>query len=376
MDLNNLFSFKCNKCSATFTTKWSLNRHVQHMHDNYKYTCNICFSQFSRLYTLNHHIKLGKCKLDLGKNPIVQVTPLGPVSLPQISGHEKVSEWLEPTNPAKKSRMDTGVATPSTSTGVRGSQPPITTKPLRTAKAQNRAMAAVAMNPTDSSWNRRDVFNPGLPLFHANQQVSRFGSQVPETNPPSHCPPTEGVEVQGPSHQREPDSPHASHSCTTVAAHPPTGNTSSSDLSIWAERLMANLGEPEGPDRTPGSSASPASTNDIIKDLLLSDDSSSLPEVLCKTAPDKESSPSASGTTISESPSDEYRALPGTGANSLTGPGDQPTTLSQAVLAIGCDLEKLVALNNKVHPQNQLEFLHEIHQRFHNFMAPYLLYHK
>ena len=78
----------------------------------------------------------GKCKLDLGKNPIINVTPLG--NLPQVSGSDKVAEWLDPTSePANKvRRMDNRETTPSTPTRARVSQPPITPKPLKTARGQ------------------------------------------------------------------------------------------------------------------------------------------------------------------------------------------------------------------------------------------------
>ena len=44
----------------------------------------------------------GKCKLDLGKNPIIQVTPLG--SLPQVTSQGKVEAWLHPAEPETKKK--------------------------------------------------------------------------------------------------------------------------------------------------------------------------------------------------------------------------------------------------------------------------------
>ena len=178
----------------------------------------------------------GKCKLDLGKNPIIQVTPLG--RLPQVTSQDKVAAWLQPAEPEANRRMDTGEATPSTSTGVRANLPPITSKPLRTARAQIRAMAATAVTPNDSIWNRRNVFNPGLPLGHAQQKpVSGISVQDDFSSPPpSPRPNSVGVVDKGPSPPpRDLDSPHSTVSRTTILAQPLSLAPSSSDLSLRAQ---------------------------------------------------------------------------------------------------------------------------------------------
>ena len=321
----------------------------------------------------------GKCKLDFNKNPIIKVTPLG--NLPQVSGHEKVTEWLDPTSQSgqKKRRMDNREISPSTSTGLRANQPSITPKPLRTARAQIRAMATVATIPQDGSWKRREFFNPGLTATDEHQQRSTFVTQVPHDTPPtspSHHSPPVGVEVQGPSQLRDLDSPHSHTSRTTILAQPLSQAPSSSDLSLWAERLLSNLGEPEGPSRAPGSSTSSRSSHDLMKDLLLSDDSSSLPEVFRKPEEPAAIDPSGSETTISDDNlSYQHRPTPTTLADPSTCKKDRPNTLHQAITDIGSDLETLVALNRSVQPPDQLLFLEGIHARFQSYLAPYKLYH-
>ena len=321
----------------------------------------------------------GKCKLDLGKNPIIQVTPLG--NLPQVNGLEKVAEWLEPTGqPANKTRrMDTREITPSTSSGVRATQPSITPKPIKTARAQIRAMASTATKPMDGRWNHRQFFNPSLPSNHDRQQPFSLGNTVPNDDLSisslSHRSLQEGVVAQGPSEPRALDSPHSHTSRTTILAQPLSQAPSSSDLSKWAELLTANLGEPEGPSRAPGSSVSARSSNDLIKDLMLSDDSSSLPDMLHTTEEQTVDSQSESGTTVSDSASYQYRPTPTTLADPSTSLIDRPKTLSQAISDIGSDLETLVSLNKSVQPPDQLQFLEQIHTRFQSYLAPYTLYH-
>ena len=138
---------------------------------------------------------------------------------------------------------------------------------------------------------------------------------------------------------------------------------------------MANLGELEGPSRAPGSSVSGVSSHGLMKDLLLSDSSSDLPDVLTNKKEDTPISRHASDSTISNIyPPD--RVVPsntGDGGDSQSG---QPRTLHQAITDIGTDLEDLVSLNASVQPPDQVAFLEEVHKQFRNFLAPYLLYHK
>ena len=187
MDSKNLFIFKCDTCEETFTKKYSLQRHIQTMHDHHKFTCDICYTQFSRLYIMNNHKKMGKCKLNIGNNPIVSVTPLGMVNSLPPNGENKVSGWLQTeTNQPQQTgdRMDTEENLPSTSTGIRSARPTITLPQRKMARAQIRAMSTTAVRPNDEQWKKRIKFNPGLPQFHEDQQLKDFGNTAPRVIPP------------------------------------------------------------------------------------------------------------------------------------------------------------------------------------------------
>ena len=172
------FPFTCKFCSQTFSKAWNRDRHVQTMHDNYKYTCDICYSQFTRLYSLNNHKKHGNCKLDLVKNPIVTVTPLG--LLPNASSSDVVNSWLQPKpTPTPTARMETGSEQPSTSY-TQEARPSTSTTLPRTlgARQQIRKQAATAIPPSDSDWKHRLNFSLNLPAGHQNQLPPRSGKPL------------------------------------------------------------------------------------------------------------------------------------------------------------------------------------------------------
>ena len=100
---------------------------------------------------------------------------------------------------------------------------------------------------------------------------------------------------------------------------------------------MANLGEPEGLSRALGSSGSAISSQGLIKDLLVSDSSSDLPELLSKSKEDKPTASSSSDSTTSDV-YPQHRAPPSTGIDS-DGQSRQPRTLHQVILDIETDLE-------------------------------------
>ena len=373
MDTEKLFGFQCDICNETYTKKYSLQRHIQTSHDNYKFTCDICYTQFSRLYSLNNHKKAGKCKLDLGKNPIVSVTPLGPV-LPQIPGTSKVDGWLEnfstPPTQTKQGMDIIGEETRPTP-GARPPRPTITLPPRKTARAQIRAMASTAIPPTDESWNFRKVFNPGLPLDHAQQHMGDLGSAAMENN-------TRPLILPEPARETTTSPPwdlldHLANteSRTTLLANP-FSQGSETNLSLMAEAINKAIGDDTDVTMTP-CLESGDQTVDLNQDLHLSNSSEA--DSLSIQEPTRMDPPSASpsdSTLSSWTPTTRVTPRMLKDVDSVTHP---PQTLHEGIMRIGADLETLVNLNKKVAPSNQLDVLHQIHNDLMGLMAPYRLYH-
>ncbi|NVM31505.1 MAG: hypothetical protein HWN65_21885 [Candidatus Helarchaeota archaeon] len=49
--------FVCNKCQKAYTTKRSLERHIESEHQKIKYACDFCDKTYSRKDKLREHIK-------------------------------------------------------------------------------------------------------------------------------------------------------------------------------------------------------------------------------------------------------------------------------------------------------------------------------
>ena len=376
MDINQLFSFTCDQCNATFTKKCSLQRHISHMHDQYKFTCDICYSQFSRLYSLNNHKKGGKCKLDIGKNPIVSVTPLGNISLPQIDGTTRVSGWLEDTStplPTSTTGVDTRESTPSTSSGKRSALPSTTLPRKKTARAQIRAMASTAVNPKADVWNRRINFNPSLPADHLQQKVTSVDRQMPgDTLLRPVSLPQPALDNQTPTTLVDLDIPHKSDSRTTLLANPLSQVSSLTNLSELAEAINLAIEGGEGVTPTSEPKSGPHLW-DLNDDLYLSDSTSASSDHI----PPPLDVGLASGSCSDSNLSQVTTTLQVTPSTLEASPGGihPPQTLHQSIMLLGNDLQDLVSLNKKVTPSNQLDVLWGIHTQLNNLMAPYRLYH-
>ena len=151
MDQKKIFPYQCNLFSLTFSKQWNKDRHMQTMHDKSKYSCDVCFTEFTRLHALNNHRKAGRCKLDLHRNPIIQVTPL--LMIPSTSSQEKVNNWLNPDPvPPKIQRMDIVCEQPSTSTTMDpGPSTPITPVKIKGARKQLLTKQPLPFHPRTSS---------------------------------------------------------------------------------------------------------------------------------------------------------------------------------------------------------------------------------
>lgn len=385
MDTNRLFPFKCEICDLSFTKLCSKERHVQTMHDRYKYTCDICFTQFTRMYALNNHKKAGRCKLDLQKNPIVQVTPLG--ILPSTSTTQKVNTWLNPCPvPTKQPRLGKMDERPSSSNKMDVRPSTSGTPATKGARKQLQIQAATALPPKDEQWNLRVPFSLHLPGNHQDQRplgdLPASNQQRKETRSPLSLPlPAFALRSPTPTY---PDTltdtvGDGDDSVFSGSTEPAGTPASSTDTHTWDQlaaevlRGMEAGGEANPP---PSGSPSPAPSPLLHQDLALSEDTSSIPDSASHlsgpTAP-----PTRTESTTSSSTGDNevtQHLLPGTSWR------DQdlsaPANLTEAVDTIKKDLHTLMALNSKVAPRDQMALLCELHGRLQGFMAPYLLYHK
>ena len=257
--------------------------------------------------------------------------------------------------------------------GARPPRPTITLPTRKTAKAQIRAMASTAIEPTNEEWNFRRVFNPGLPLDHAQQHMGDLGNKAEEKNTPNplilplmpqesaESPPWEPLDYLANTESR-----------TTLIANP-LSQASDTNLSLMAEAINRAIEDEPGTSMAPG--ALPGHQPiDLNQDLYLTDSDTSS-ESMDVPTPLETNPPlaSPSDSTLS-SLTPPTRVTPG---SLLDGHADSspPQTLHEGVMRIGADLEQLVNLNKKVTPQDQLEVLWKIHHDLVDFMAPYRLYH-
>ena len=347
------------------------------MHDQYKFTCDICYSQFSRLYSLTNHKKMGNCKLDIGKNPIISVTPLGNMSLPQLTTTTKVNGWLNhdlstPQNPPAV--VDTREAQPSTSTGKRSVLPPTNLPKRKTARAQMRAMASTAIIPDSAEWKPRNFFNPSLPADHDKQKIMAFGGPVQGFESPSPGRlPSPFEDTQDPTPLEDLDVPHGTPSRTTLLVNPINQAFSDTNLSDMAAIINKAIGGDEDTTMASEPQMGPHSV-DLNQDLYLSDSTSSSSSANILSLQNDQAAPSTISDSNQSSEGAELMLTPGMLGSDLSGT-NPPQTLHQAILLLGKDMEQLVTLNSKVTPSNQLDVLWGIHTKLQNLMAPYRLYH-
>ena len=152
--------------------------------------------------------------------------------------------------------------------GARPPRPTITLPTRKTAKAQIRAMASTAIEPTNEEWNFRKVFNPGLPLDHAQQHMGALCNTAEGDNTPNPLIlpllPQESVE----SPPWEPlDNLANTESRTTLLANP-LSLGSETNLSLMAEAINRAIGEEPGANMTLGSMPGDQPI-DLNKDICL-----------------------------------------------------------------------------------------------------------
>ena len=358
---------------------------MQTLHDKSKYRCDVCFTEFTRLYALTNHKKAGRCKLDLYKNTIIQVTPIG--MLPSTSTQEKVSGWLNPEPaPPKRQRMDTMSEQPSTSkTMDKGPSTSSTPVRIKGARKQIANQASTALPPTDKQWNPRVPFALNLPTGHPDQKslgTLPVSSQPDKRNPSPLSLPLPAFALRSPTPTYPPNLEKSTPSDTsffsgsTQLAGIPISSISSNDsLDMMAAELLRGLGAEGEPHQTPLSSPPPVPSLSLQQDLALSEESSDLPDPGFNPTGRADTSADTESTNSSDSADQEVAyILPGTSSGTQ---GPLPiTNLDQATKAIKDDLNCLIALNSKVIPQDQLSLLCDIHGQLQRFLAPYLLYHR
>ena len=385
MDFNRAFPFKCNLCDQTFTKLSTRERHVQTMHQQIKYTCDVCFSQFTRMYALVNHKKQGKCKLDISRNPIVQVTPLG--FIPSASTTEKVSDWLNPGQPnQKKPRPEKMSDQPSTSTTI-DVRPSTSGTPVKGARKQIKAQAATALPPTAVAWNPRTPFSLHLPMGHQSQQplgtLPESAQQEKRSRTPLSLPlPDFARRTPTPTYpsttgEHDDGDQESLFSGSTVAACPPVSTTSTDSLARMAAEVQRQLDTDRYTNSAPSCGPSPGPLQFLHQDLALSEASSSTHEPRTNTPSGLDLSLSSAESTNSSHHTDEEVQHLFTPGRSRQDQGDVTSpNLTEAIMDIRTDLETLTSLNLKVVPRDQIPLLCKIHSQLQSFMAPYLIYHR
>ena len=355
------------------------------MHDKYKYYCDVCYTEFTRLYALNNHKKAGRCKLDLHKNPIINVTPLG--MLPTTSHTEKVNDWLNPSPAPKRQRSETMCERPSTSTNMdKGPSTSATNVCVKGARKQLATQAATALPPRDHQWNPRNPFSLHLPTGHQDQKTlgDLPASATPRkrnSSPLSLPLPAFALRSPTPTYPSDTEERvlgQTSHySGSTRPAGTPTSSHSSGTLSQMAAEVLRGLDASGESHQTPASSPALRSSSNLEEDLALSDEdnSSGLPDpgLNCPVVPvplsDEESTYS-----IPDSNQEVAHLLPGN--RYWTTDLEPSCTINEAAARVKKDIDLLLALNSKVAPRDQVPLLCEIHGQLQRFLTPYLLYHR
>ena len=340
--------------------------------------------EFTRLYALTNHKKAGRCKLDLYKNPIIQVTPLG--MIPSTSTQEKVSGWLNPEPaPPKKQRMDKMREEPSTSkTMDQGPSTSTTPVKIKGARKQIANQASTALPPRDKQWNQRTPFSLNLPSGHPDQKslgTLPRRSQPEKRNTSPLSLPLPAFALRSPTPTYPPDTENRGTSDTsffsgsTKLARTPSRSSSTDSLDLMAAELLRGLGAEGEPHQTPLSSPSPVPGHLLNQDLALSDSSSDLPDPGFNPTGRADIPQDTESTNSSDTADHEVAyLLPGSSSGTQ---GLLPSSnLDQAVDAIRTDLTRLIALNSRVIPRDQLSLLSDIHGQLQRFLAPYLLYHR
>lgn len=406
MDLNKLFSFKCKLCVAVFTKQHSLNRHVETIHDETKYTCNVCLREFTRLYSLNHHKKKGECALMVGNNPAISITPLDQwlSQLPRPSSSNRTLDTTR-TPPTKRQRMDTQPLSRARQTSSSTRTRPASSKAAtyKSPRAQNRALASCSTTPNDQSWNPRVNYAPHLTTdeLHSLMPKTQAVRKAPPMEPqPSTARPSGSNQQRNPlgfsgilSQPAQSSAPSAeTTSMSHLTSYSELSSDSESGLSIFssatipasifrskstdnigrvAEEIEKRILEDFEADQPQALVPLPSNLSQLHQDLALSDDNSSSSDESSNEDPNPV--PSGSGTGPIQFPTESSGTTEPTPNQT---PGTELrqgrsifTTLNDAIMAVGSDLQAIITMNNRVHPPEQLEELDAVHRQLQRLLA-------